>query len=62
MQKTNIVTEHGVVVPMGILGTDGRSVTSKKSPYVYKSCPKIITLEKWKILTKSSKICVMWAK
>ena len=27
------------------------SVTSKKSPNVYKGCPKIISLEKLKILT-----------
>ena len=27
------------------------SVTGKKSPNVYKSCPKMILLEKWKILT-----------
>ena len=27
------------------------SVTRRKSPNVYKSCPKIISLEKWKILT-----------
>ena len=29
----------------------GLSVTRKKSPNVYKSCPEIISLEKWKILT-----------
>ena len=28
---------------------DGSSVTRKKSPNVYKSCPKIISLEKLKI-------------
>ena len=28
----------------------GSSVTSKKSPNVYKSCPKMISLEKWKVL------------
>ena len=28
-----------------------RSVTSKKSPNVNKSCPKMISLEKWMILT-----------
>ena len=27
------------------------SVTRRKSPNVYKSCPKMISLEKWKILT-----------
>ena len=27
------------------------SVTRRKSPNVYKSCPKLISLEKWKILT-----------
>ena len=32
------------------------SVTSKKSPNVYKSCPKIISLEKWKILTPLQKL------
>ena len=36
------------------------SVTSKNSPNVYKSCPKRISLVKWKILTplqKLSKMC-----
>ena len=28
------------------------SLTSKKLPNVYKSCPKIISLEKWKIFTR----------
>ena len=32
------------------------SVTSKKSPNVYKSCPKIISLEKLKILTPLQKL------
>ena len=32
------------------------SVTSKKSPNVYKSCPKMISLEKWKILTPLQKL------
>ena len=32
------------------------SVTSKKSPHVYKSCPKLISLEKLKILTPSQKL------
>ena len=27
------------------------SVTKRKSPNVYKSCPKMISLDKWKILT-----------
>ena len=31
------------------------SVTSKKSPIVYKSCPKMISLEKWWILTPLQK-------
>ena len=31
------------------------SVTSKKSPNVYKSCPKMISLEKWTILTPLQK-------
>ena len=29
----------------------GSSVTSKKSPNVFKSCPKMISLAKWKIST-----------
>ena len=33
------------------------SVTSKKSPNVYKSCPKMISLEKLKILTPLQKLC-----
>ena len=40
------------------------SVTSKKLPNVYKSCPKLIPLEKGKILTplkKLPKMCAMWA-
>ena len=32
------------------------SVTSKKSPNVYKSYPKIISLEKWMILTPLQKL------
>ena len=32
------------------------SVTSKKSPNVYKSCPKMISLAKLKILTPSQKL------
>ena len=32
------------------------SVTSKKLPNVYKSCPKMISLEKLKILTSSQKL------
>ena len=33
-----------------------RSVTSEKSPKVYKSCPKMITVEKLKILTSLQKL------
>ena len=32
------------------------SVTSKKSPNLYKSCPKLISLEKLKILTTFQKL------
>ena len=32
------------------------SVTNKNSPNVYKICPKIISLEKWKILTTLQKL------
>ena len=32
------------------------SVTSKKSPIVYKSCPKMISLKKLKILTPLQKL------
>ena len=35
---------------MVILG-ETESVTSKKSPNVYKSCPKMISIEKLKIMT-----------
>ena len=41
------------------------SVTSKKSPNVYKSCPKMISLEVWNFLTtlqKLPKIRAIWAK
>ena len=42
------------------LSTSPRSgevrVTSKKSPNVYKSCPKMISLEKLKILTPLQKL------
>ena len=31
-------------------------MASKKSPYVYKSCPKMILLEKLKILTPLQKL------
>ena len=34
----------------------GGSVTSKKSPNVYKSCPKMISLEKLTILTPLQKL------
>ena len=34
----------------------GGSVTSKKSPNVYKSCPKLISLERLKILTYLQKL------
>ena len=34
----------------------GTSVTNKNSPNVYKICPKIISLEKWKILTTFQKL------
>ena len=34
----------------------GISVTRKKSPNVYKSCPKMISLEKLKILTHLQKL------
>ena len=34
----------------------GTSVTSKKSPNVYKSCPKMILLEKWMILIPLQKL------
>ena len=34
----------------------GTSVTSKKLPNVYKSCPKMISLEKLKILTPLQKL------
>ena len=33
----------------------GSSVTSKESPNVYKSCPKMISLDKLKILTSLQK-------
>ena len=32
------------------------SVSSKKSPNVYKSCPKMISQEKWMILTPLQKL------
>ena len=35
---------------------DGTSVTRKKSPYVYKSCPKMISIEKWSLLTPIQKL------
>ena len=38
------------------VGYDRLSVTSKKSPNVYKSCPKMISLEKLKILTHLQKL------
>ena len=37
------------------------SVTSKKSPNVYKSCPKVSSLEKYRILTPLQKLPKMWA-
>ena len=36
------------------------SVTRKKSPNVYESCPKMISLEKLKILTPLQKCLRMW--
>ena len=38
---------------------DFTSVTSKKSPNVYESCPKRISLLKWKILTPLQKLPTM---
>ena len=49
---------------INVLNTDrylGTSVTSKKSPNVYQSCPKMISLEQWKILTNLQKLPKMWA-
>ena len=37
------------------------SVTNKKSPNVYKNCPKMISLEKWNILTRLRELPKMWA-
>ena len=39
---------------------DASSVTSKKSPNVYKSCPKRVLLVKWKILTNLQKLPKMY--
>ena len=36
--------------------SEGDSVTSKKSPNVYKRCPKMISQEKLKILTPLQKL------
>ena len=36
------------------------SVTRKKSPNVYKSCPKMISLEIWSIFTPLEKLPKMW--
>ena len=43
-------------------GLNGRqaSVTSKKSPNVYKSCPKIISQEKLNILTPLKNCLISW--
>ena len=41
--------------------TQTTSVTSKKSPNAYKSCQKMISLEKWKISTPLQKLLIMWA-
>ena len=38
----------------------GGRVTSKKLPNVYKSCPKMISLEKLKILTPLKNCLRMW--
>ena len=43
------------VPKLGQISTPG-SVTSKKSVNVYKSCPKVIALEKRKILTPLQKL------
>ena len=34
----------------------GNSVTREKSPNVRKSCPKMISLEKWKVLAPTKKL------
>ena len=41
---------------LGSYAEDVSNVTSKKSPNVYKSCPKMIPLENWKILTPLQKL------
>ena len=49
----NYVNQNGCVnIVFGI------SVTSKKSPNVYKSCPKIISQEKLKILAPTQKLAM----
>ena len=40
----------------GVFQLEATSVTRKKSPNFYKSCPKIISLEKWLILTSLEKL------
>ena len=42
--------QHSTRIPLG------SSVTSKKSPNVYKSCPQMISLEKLKIFTPLQKL------
>ena len=43
-------------IPRTLFFNPPTSVTSKNSPNVYKSCPKIISLEKLKILTPLQKL------
>ena len=57
IQKGKIVAK----VLADSIGLAMTSATSKKLPNVYKSCPKMILLEKLKILTPLQKLPKMWA-
>ena len=52
VQTRQVVKEKALKWPVHLAS----SVNSKKSPNVYKSCPKMISLEKLKILTPSQKL------
>ena len=56
MPTLNSISGRHSGLSIGISLATGKSVTSKKSPNVCKSCPKIISLEKLKILTPLLKL------
>ena len=56
LEPTKNMSSSHTLVWQKIKGRSARNVIWKKSPNCYKSCPKRISLEKWKILTPLQKL------